>query len=54
MLILSRKQNESIEIQLPNGDTIMVTLTQLNSNQARIGIEAPDQVLILRSELIDA
>lgn len=49
MLVLTRKLNETIVI---NGD-IRVTVVAIRGNQARLGIEAPDSVGIVREELRD-
>jgi carbon storage regulator len=49
MLVLSRKLNESIVI---DGD-IRITIVGVRGNHARIGIEAPDSVRIIREELED-
>jgi len=46
MLVLSRKPGERIIC----GDVI-ITLVQTNTGRARIGIEAPDHVNIVREEL---
>jgi len=48
MLVLSRKPGEKLVI---DGD-ITITLVQINGGQARIGIEAPADVVILRGELV--
>lgn len=48
MLVLSRKVGEQILI----GDSITVTVVRVNPNDVRIGIEAPADVEILRTELI--
>jgi len=48
MLVLTRNTHESIQI----GDNITVKLVSVNGQQAKIAIEAPDSVQILRSELI--
>jgi len=50
MLVLSRKLNESIII----GDQIGITVVGLRGNVVRLGIEAPDDVAIMREELLDA
>ncbi|MCX2682419.1 carbon storage regulator [Campylobacter sp. MIT 21-1685] len=48
MLILSRKESESIII----GDGIEVKVVQTGKGYAKIGIEAPKSLMILRKELI--
>ena len=53
MLVLSRKENESMVIRLPNGSDIIVTLTEYCGNQTKVGITAPKEVLIMREELLD-
>ncbi|MEZ6127893.1 MAG: carbon storage regulator [Planctomycetaceae bacterium] len=47
MLVLSRKPNESISI----GNDITVTVLRTTSGGVRLGIEAPPDVNIVRSEL---
>lgn len=49
MLILTRRIGESLMI----GDNIKVTLLKDNGNQIRIGIEAPKEVPVHRSEVYD-
>jgi carbon storage regulator len=49
MLVLSRKVGERIRI----GHGIVVTVLSTDGRRARIGIEAPDNVSILREELYD-
>ncbi|RMH08891.1 MAG: carbon storage regulator [Nitrospirae bacterium] len=50
MLILTRKEGEGIRI----GDHIRIVLVQLKGNQARIGIECPNDLRVLREELWEA
>ncbi|MGP0066431.1 MAG: carbon storage regulator [Isosphaeraceae bacterium] len=50
MLVLSRKINESITI----GENIRITLTSVRGRHARIAIEAPEDIPIMRSELLPA
>lgn len=50
MLILTRKENESIVIQA-GGDTIIVRIIRLEGSRARVGIEAAKRVSIMREEL---
>ena len=49
MLVLSRKTAQTVMI----GSDIRVTVVRLEGNQVRIGIEAPNDVRILRGELLD-
>lgn len=49
MLVLSRKPNEPIKI----GDDITVVINRVEGNKVRIGIKAPKEVKILRSEIIE-
>ncbi len=49
MLILTRKAGETLLI----GDDIEVTILSVNGNQAKIGIDAPKDVEILREELLE-
>lgn len=48
MLVLSRKVGEKIVI---DGD-IVITVVGIEGNRVRIGIEAPSEVGIRRSELV--
>ncbi len=49
MLILSRKLDESIRI----GDGIVVKIVAIQDGQVKLGIDAPRDVRILRSELYE-
>ena len=53
MLVLSRKEDEAIIIKLPNGRQIDVIVTQIDGNQVRIGVDADEDVKIMREELLD-
>ena len=48
MLVLSRKENETIQI----GDDIEIRILEVKGDTVRIGIEAPKSVDILRGELV--
>lgn len=49
MLVVSRKKDESIII----GDNIKVTIVEISKDRIRIGVDAPENVKIVRSELYD-
>lgn len=49
MLVLGRRQGESIQI----GDDITITIVR-SGEQVRIGIEAPQEVSVVRTELLEA
>lgn len=50
MLILQRKPGESLVI----GEDISITVVSVDGGRVRLAISAPQDVPILRSELIDA
>ena len=47
MLVLSRKPGEKIVI----GNDITITVVEIKGNRIRVGIDAPDEVRVLRGEL---
>lgn len=47
MLVLSRKLGEKVVI----GNSITITVLEATGNRVRVGIDAPDDVRILRAEL---
>lgn len=47
MLVISRKPGEKLFI----GDEIVVTVLEVKGNRVRLGIDAPADVPLLRSEL---
>ena len=49
MLILTRRPDESI---IMDGD-IKLKILSVNGNQVRIGFEAPEDVVIVREELLE-
>ena len=49
MLVLSRKLGEKIVI----GDQVTVTIVRLQGGRVALGIHAPDDVRVLRSEVFE-
>jgi len=47
MLVLTRREGEKIII----GDKISITIVRMLGDKVRVGVDAPNDVLILRSEL---
>lgn len=50
MLVLSRKKNESIVID----DNIVITVVEVRGDKVRLGIQAPREVPVHRSEVYEA
>ena len=50
MLVLTRKVGEQVQI----GDQICVTVVRIAEGVVRIGVEAPDDAIVVRSELLSA
>ena len=48
MLVLSPKKSEKIKL----GDSIEITVVRVTGDKVRIGIRAPDDVSVLRQELV--
>ena len=48
MLVLSRKIGERIVI----GDNIVLVITKISGNRVTVGVEAPVNVKIMRSEIV--
>ena len=52
MLVLTRREGESLIIKTPDNKEIKVTLTRYRDAQTEVGIEAPSDYLILREEAL--
>lgn len=49
MLVITRKASDSFAI----GDNIKVNILEINGEKVKIGIEAPKNIIIMRSEVLD-
>lgn len=49
MLVLSRKAGETLVVD----NRVVITVTKISGNRVTLGIQAPDDVRILRGELQD-
>jgi len=50
MLVLTRKVDDAIRI----GNDIVITIISIDKKNVRIGIDAPEDIMILREELVRA
>ena len=50
MLILQRKEGQSITI----GDHIVVTVQEIGQGRVRLSVDAPRDIAVLRTELVEA
>ena len=53
MLVVTRRPGEAIVIELPSGELIEVTVLGVKGNQVRLGTGAPEDILVLREELVE-
>jgi carbon storage regulator len=49
MLVLSRKKHEQIRI----GDEIVITVVEIRGDKVKIGIDAPQDVVVHRQEVYE-
>lgn len=54
MLVLTRRTEERIDYFMPDGSRAELTLLGIRGEQARLGLDAPSHIRILRGELWDA
>jgi len=53
MLVLSRKENQRIVLQVAGRDDIEIVVCQIDAVKVRVGLQAPDDVAIFRKELLE-
>lgn len=51
MLILTRKEGDALLLEMKDGTTVEIRVTELTPGQVRLGIEAPADCKIWRKEL---
>jgi len=49
VLVLTRKEGEAIRV----GDEVRVVVVEIRGNQVKLGIEAPQSVVVDREERVD-
>lgn len=54
MLVLTRKPSEEIVCQLPSGQEVRIVVLDVRGDKVRLGIGAPRDVPVFRSELLTA
>jgi carbon storage regulator len=54
MLVLSRLKGEQIEITLPTGEIILITVVEIHRGRVRIGVKAPRTIRVHRMEVAAA
>ncbi len=52
MLTLSRKPGQTLILDLGQQQSILLTVTEVRGQQVKLSIDAPQQVTILREELL--
>ena len=53
MLVVTRRPGGSIVIESPTGELIEIAVLGAEGNQVRLGTDAPDDILVLREELLE-
>lgn len=54
MLVLTRSEGEEIQLTCPDGTLIWIRLVEvMRGNRAKIGIDAPQSVKVMREELLE-
>lgn len=53
MLLLTRYLGERIILEYPNGDKVIIEVVTVKYNQVKMGLDAPEHINIVRSELLE-
>lgn len=53
MLVLERRAGQSLIVTLPDGRGFTIKAVEINNKRIKIGIEAPDDVKVVREELLE-
>lgn len=51
MLVLSRKESESLILMLPDGREVKIAVVRIMGHKVRIGIDAPREMAVHRREI---
>jgi carbon storage regulator len=54
MLVIRRKQGESLGVYLDDAHTVRIEIIELSATRVVLGIDAPPEVRIARTELLEA
>lgn len=52
-LVLRRKPGEGITLRLPDGGRIHISVSEFGGARARVAIDAPATVQVMRDELVE-
>src|SRR5262245_5424828 len=50
-LVLTRREMERIFLDLPDGRSIVITVIEIDRGKVRLGIDAPEEIVISREEV---
>jgi carbon storage regulator CsrA len=53
MLLLTRRENESVVITTESGEEIFISVVSIVGKQVRLGFEADQSINIVRDELLE-
>lgn len=53
MLNIRRKENQSVVVFLPSGETLLITVREIDGKKITLGFEGPRDIQIWRTELLE-